>query len=269
MNLLRVFQPAAWRRRYGMVRTNLNIRMRDLMLKRLDLNRELKSGLRVDVASWGDWTIFTDIFVECEYDPALRAALALSRRGDSLNILDLGANVGFFAFRAGHLLLGATPPLTDFRITCVEGSLKVYAELTRRLQASLALQKRTRTVHGLVGLRSGQASLTSLPFHPMNAVSNQAGNDAIPYVDVESLLEPGSRVHLIKCDIEGSEGDFIENYPRLLERTELAIFEFHHNKCDVAKCGEQLKRCGLVHRKILAGGEFTSVEMFSRFAINE
>jgi FkbM family methyltransferase len=263
MNLLRVFQPAAWRRRYNIARYNWKTRSHNRMLKRLRLNRNLKSGLRVDIATTADWAIFNDIFVDCEYDPALRAAMALARQGP-LNILDLGANVGFFAFRAGHLLLGATPPLSEFRITCIEGSPTVYAELTRRLQTAPALQERTRTVQGLVGLRSGQATLSNLPFHPMNAVSNSGGGAGIPYVDIESLFEPNSRVHLIKCDIEGSETDFVANYPALLERTDLAIFELHYPQCDPEKFFEQMKARGLIHRYVLASGKYTSLVLYSR-----
>ena len=120
-------------------------------------------------------------------------------------------------------------------------------------------------VHGLVGMPEGSAHIMNSSFHPMTSVSQDPSRGVrVDFINLETLLGSDAVIHLLKCDIEGSEGAFIENYPHLLRRTRLAIFEFHHDKCDRARCSEQLQRCGFVDKRVLADGSQTSLEFYSQ-----
>ncbi|HPU54841.1 MAG TPA: FkbM family methyltransferase [Verrucomicrobiota bacterium] len=182
-----------------------------------------------------------------------------------MNILDLGANVGFFSARVAHVLL--TRGVKSFQITCIEGSPTVYSELKRRIQASPPLAERTKLVQGLVGLRQGTAAIADSPFHPMTSIFSPASDGvSVAYVDLDRVVDPNSPIDLVKCDIEGAEQQFLETYPQLLERTHLAIFEFHHDKCDTARCRELLSRSGLVHKQTIVDGPYTALQFFAREA---
>ncbi len=53
----------------------------------------LRSGVKLRVSSPSEWELFNEIFVECEYDEAVRRAL--SSVSSPVHVVDLGANVGF------------------------------------------------------------------------------------------------------------------------------------------------------------------------------
>jgi hypothetical protein len=86
--------------------------------------------------------------------------------------------------------------------------------------------------------------------------------NSLQFVDLESLI-PDGPIALIKCDIEGSEGDFIRNYRGLLDRTESLIFEFHDCSSDQENLVGILEASGFIHRTVrpFTG---TSIELFSR-----
>ncbi len=57
-------------------------------------------------------------------------------------------------------------------------------------------------------------------------------------------MENTSEIDLLKCDIEGAELLFLENYEDLLAKVRNAVFELHHEQCDTAKCRAILKKSG-------------------------
>jgi hypothetical protein len=99
-----------------------------------------------------------------------------------------------------------------------------------------------------------------------------AGSDSvpranqIPFIDLEQLLPSDQPTDLIKCDIEGSEIDFISNYLLLLGRTRYLVVELHQNLCDVAKCRQLLAQANLVQDRVLSDHPIyrTSTELFRR-----
>src|SRR6266852_956830 len=66
----------------------------------LNLGWSLKTGVTVKIRSHSDWILFGDIFVDGEYDEAIAKALACVSAQQPLSCLDIGANSGFFIFRA-------------------------------------------------------------------------------------------------------------------------------------------------------------------------
>lgn len=266
MKLVNLLDPARWQARFRSISWKLKNRLHALVLRRIQLTWELKSGIKVKVLSLGDWAIYNDIFVEGEYDSAIEAGIeAHGGNAGPLNVVDLGANVGFFTLRAAHRC-GVSPRLRDnFHITCVEGSPAIHAELQRRIAQSPTAASRVRIFHGLVGGRSGSGYIMDTAFHPMTTVTKDATQGvAVGFLDLESILDPAAPIHLLKCDIEGAEESFIENYSSLLRRTRCAVFEMHHDKCDRMRCASLLQQCGFTHRQVLAEGKYTSLEFYSR-----
>jgi len=68
-------------------------------------------------------------------------------------------------------------------------------------------------------------------------------------MDPHSLIPEDRRIALLKCHIEDVENTLIENYPYLLRRVNIAIFELHSDKCDPDRCIELLDAAGLSYRK--------------------
>ena len=104
-------------------------------------------------------------------------------------------------------------------------------------------------VNGLVGELQGEAKIIEQDFHVMNTVSfdnNEPNGRYVKFIDLNSLFPENVEIDLMKCDIEGSELIFLENYQNLLTRVKSAVFELHHNKCDTARCREILKNAGLI-----------------------
>src|SRR5690242_4474626 len=79
----------------------------------------LPSGLKVTVGSWAEWVTYNDIFVDGEYDVPIRHAI--DHAEPDAVILDIGANVAYFALRFSDLWMRARPR-QSFRLIGVEGS---------------------------------------------------------------------------------------------------------------------------------------------------
>jgi FkbM family methyltransferase len=233
--------------------------------RRLALRWTLGSGLEVEVRSRGDWVLYNDIFVDGEYDEPVLAALAAVPSGNPFTVLDLGANVGFFALRALHLVRRSAAPGRSVRVHCVEGSPRCFAELRRRIDANDGLESQVATEFGLVGEREGRARISDRAFHPMSGlVGERERGVQVAFVDLERLVPPPARIALLKCDIEGSELRFLRSYPELLGRVQSAVFELHPGLCDVDECVKLLDRAGLRFRKELRRSPSFALQWFTR-----
>src|SRR5438045_3636189 len=71
--------------------------LRAIAWNAVSLHSVTASGMQLRIANPSDWLVFNEIFVKGEYDTAIE--IALENVVDQLNVLDVGANVGFFSFR--------------------------------------------------------------------------------------------------------------------------------------------------------------------------
>ncbi len=231
------------------------------------LVHELPSGLSVQIRSASDWAIYNEVFVEGEYDRAI-TAITRAAAPDPL-VIDLGANVGLFALRfadAWRRANGSAP----FRVLSVEGCPATYAQLARNLNQP-ALDGRCTAIHGLVGQRQGHGSISVSVLTGLNSMyTRQSLSRArVPFADLEQLVPREQAISLLKCDIEGAEGAFIDTYPSLLRRVGVLVIEFHHELCDVVRCRELLREAGLIYRTLLRTYDRCSVELFSRVRLED
>lgn len=226
--------------------------LKSILWRWLGLKWELRSDIIVKIECHADWTMYNDIFVNKEYDPAIEQALKYASHDKPFNVLDLGANVGFFAFRVADKIFRSAMPHIDLRLTLVEGNPAVCKNLKSR-SAQPVFGDKIRIVNGLIGERRGSAKISDLYFHPVNSIfsDKSAYGIEVKYADLFSLYDKNSAIDLLKCDIEGSEQRFLENYKELISRIKCAVFEFHHLRCDVPGCFEILKKAGLVNYKQL------------------
>ncbi len=233
------------------------------LLRHLRLSHTLTTGIKIEISSMADWAIYNDIFVSGEYDLAIRKAFDSS--SGVCRILDLGANVGLFAKRVFHIQREAFAN-TPVEIICVEGLPQTYGKLQRQFPQLLQSESAC-LLHGLAGERSGSAVLQPNPFHAMTGLAHsrcRRGGIEVDFVDLSQATDGWSTIDLLKCDIEGAEGLVIDNYPDLLQRTKLAIFEFHLDRVNRNKCAANILACGLEDRAILHSNEYISVELFQR-----
>jgi FkbM family methyltransferase len=231
----------------------------------LNLEHTLDTGLRLKVASKGEWWIYNDIFVNGEYDVPIHAALGASS-GQPLVVLDLGANVGYFALRVLDLIRRQHLDHILPDITMVEGSPETFGELESRIRSQPLAPANVRMVHGLVGRRTGSALIRESALHVKSSIIDVPARGAVnvEFVDVNTLMEDKVEIDLLKCDIEGAELIFIENYGDLLRKVRYAVFELHHDQCDTQKCVSMLQSLGF-RQTILRTNDSFSVSFHSRF----
>jgi FkbM family methyltransferase len=238
--------------------------IRSIAFKMLDLGWQLPTDISIRIQSQSDWAIYNEIFAAGDYDPAILLAFEAAQHSSELSILDLGANVGFFALRCVDLVRREHAPVR-IRITAVEGTPRVCRQMQARLASQNEMPPYT-VVNGLVGERSGSAAISDVEFSGQNHIvpCNSQDQFLVDYVDVEQVVDVG-RVGLMKCDIEGSEQSFLKNYPQLLQRTDIVVLELHPLMCDENKCLSLLTAAGLVKQVILAETSgLTKIVMASR-----
>ncbi|WP_024343123.1 FkbM family methyltransferase [Bradyrhizobium japonicum] len=251
-DLVRPLVPEQIRRKVREGRVNREIEI----WKELDLQREL-DGLRVRVVSKADWTVFNEIFVEGIYDSIILSALNRCPSDKCVNVLDLGANVGFFTLRFVQQVFRSHVPDRPFAINCVEGSPRVYADLCARLAENARLKGHVRTHHGLVGRRSGDAEMYESSFGAGNSTVPQHWSKPtkVSFIDLDTLIPDKIEIDLLKCDIEGSEQDFQNTYPDLLARTKLAVVEVHNAYIDDRRFNDGMRQRGFQFHEVLWSSE--------------
>lgn len=262
-----MYSTSLWRRaarKLGLHR--VRDEFRDFCIRRSGLRWNLKSGQVAEIHNFADWVVYSDIFVDGEYDRAIDSCLDGAPKDRLLQVVDLGANVGFFALRFGERLY-----LRDggrrFRVTMVEGSPRVAAELRHRVRANPMLAEQTVVLEGLVGERSGTGTIHEAPFHAMSSTAAGSGRSvSSPYVELDAQMADAEQIDLLKCDIEGSELRFLENYPAILAKCRVVVMELHFDYCNVEKCRRILREAGLASKFVVRSTDSIAVEVFGRDA---
>lgn len=239
----------------------LRARIRKLMFRSLGLAWTLPSGLLFRLTNYGEWVVYNEIFTNGEYDPAIDQALQTRSLDALFYVLDLGANVGFFTIRVVDRARQQTKGCTAFTILAIEGNARSVQEFNSRVRVENHLHEQVQVVHGLVGERVGSATLYDALMPSQNSLFQQReGGVTVDYVDLDKLTAEAPAVDLLKCDIEGAELLFLRNYPGLLRKVRIAIFEFHSAFCDVEQCRRLLREYGFTRHVVLRDEKGLSIE---------
>ena len=245
-----------------------------VLTKRMHLDFTLRSGINVVIRNYADWCTYNDLFVNGEYQEAMDDAIAEwkpSAGKERLCVLDLGANTGYFTLQLADIFLHQCP-VGSLAIRPVEASPKVAEELRRRLVIP-GQRVDAKIIHGLVGKREGAARLNLGKEDTVNFVGDTGdggqwdavrGSETVRYTDLDALTADMPTVHLIKCDIEGSEFAFLENYAGLLGKTKRLVIEFHSAFGDIAAATGKLRGMGFTKVKVLRESPLSPTVYFSR-----
>ena len=214
-----------------------------------------------------EWLLYNHIFVEGEYDLPINHVLAGAQAGQPLIVCDLGANVGYFALRFAHFARQHNKSSPSVRLDLIEGSPAVYRELQSRWQPDNPVAPITANLyHGLVGKRSGFGKMLETHRHYENKVLPGTADSgvSVPYLDITSLYPEGVDIDLLKCDIEGSEIDFLRNYLDWLIHIKCVVLELHHDQCDMGEMLELMNKAGFDEHLVLREKSEFSMHFFSR-----
>jgi FkbM family methyltransferase len=253
MNLVRSLKRHVWR----------------TATSRMHLNWTLRSGIPVIVRNYADWCTYNEVFVNQEYTQSLLDLL--TEEQPHLEVLDLGANAGYFSLLLADLFLQRNRRGT-LHLLLVEGSPDLSQELHERVR--IADERVTvEIVSGLVGKVNGSGLFNYAREDNTNFVGTdstsdvwraQRGQAVIPYANLNVLAEGRGRIDLIKCDIEGSEFSFINAYPELLRRTRRLVIEFHAPFGNISEAIETLAGYGLKRRAVLRDSAASPAMLFSQ-----
>lgn len=161
---------------------------------------------------------FSEVFVQQEYSEFLPTE-------PIGKMLDLGAHYGYFS-----LWVQSKWPDHEIQTLMVEPSSNCINSL-QYLSSQKRLNGSFNYIKGVIGNSNGK----TIEFYerPFMAGSCFLSNEQIPSTNVEIVTEQRlidlmpPPYDLIKCDIEGSEWDFLINYPIVLQNTKHLILEWH------------------------------------------
>jgi FkbM family methyltransferase len=131
-------------------------------------------------------------------------------------VVDIGANIGFFAVRFGRWVG------TDGTVLAVEPELRNVSSLSERLGRA-GLDGVVEVVHAAVDKEPGTVMLEINPTHPGDHHLGETGVP-VPAVTLDDLAAAHRPVALIKIDVQGAEVRVLQGATRVLAEDRPAIF---------------------------------------------
>jgi FkbM family methyltransferase len=223
-------------------------------LRKVGGTKNLGSGVICQVVTFDDWLIFHEIFELKVYDRALESLLGLVPDNRPARIVDLGGNVGFFALALIDAWLRNGRDPRQLHIVSVEGSPRNCGRMRSHRDRNLEWGVDWQIIHGLAGKRHGADFISSPEGHYSFRVGNRQAGEGfrVEYVDLDAPLSSWEEIDLLKCDIEGSELEFLTHYPGLLSRTGLVCLEVH-GAAIFEPVDSLLAKAGFDRRQVLSG----------------
>ena len=165
-----------------------------------------------------DVNTFDQIFQRGHYQPPPQVDELLARV-DRLNVLDLGANVGYFA---AYVLAQRL----DARVVCFEPDAANARLLRRSIEANPG--RRWELVEACAATTDGEVRFTSGLFTHSRVAGTEEDGEVVPAVDVFPYAE---RADYVKLDIEGAEWAILDD-PRFGSIAARVIaLEYHEHLC--------------------------------------
>ena len=227
--------------------------LKDIKWRFLNLGiQKTNYGTRLKIASFMDHLVFKEIFTDKIYDEfIIRALKKGSNENEPRRVFDIGANLGFFTVRCCEIWnqLGTNADL-DFVI--YEPSENCIGRLKENLKAFDQKNFSFDIRNKLVGKKNGwDWFLEDKDHHLGQCVSPKIEKKGhrysrkIGYHDMSQDLEL-SKIDLLKCDIEGSEVEFLKNFSSSLNGVHSIIIETHGQKAKDYVC-KKMKETNFVN----------------------
>lgn len=227
--------------------------LKDIKWRFLNLGiQKTNYGTRLKIASFMDHLVFKEIFTDKIYDEfIIRALKKGSNENEPRRVFDIGANLGFFTVRCCEIWnqLGTNADL-DFVI--YEPSENCIGRLKENLKAFDQKNFSFDIRNKLVGKKNGWGwFLEDKDHHLGQCVSPKIEKKGhrysrkIGYHDMSQDLEL-SKIDLLKCDIEGSEVEFLKNFSSSLNGVHSIIIETHGQKAKDYVC-KKMKETNFVN----------------------
>tara|TARA_B100000963_G_scaffold51533_1_gene39681 strand:- start:21556 stop:22341 length:786 start_codon:yes stop_codon:yes gene_type:complete len=206
------------------------VRFRVIRILKKHFYQDLGISIPVNANLWADlvandsFDSFSEIFIKQEYEDYLPNETPLS-------VVDIGANYGFFS-----LWLQSKHPEKKIRSLLIEASPSCCGSIEKLIQ-----QNNLRNQFSYLNAAIGPNSIAEVEFFDRSFMAGstipQEGNMKekslrISCVDEEEIISLAkSPVDLIKCDIEGSEWEFLSHYRKLITSAKYLLLEWHswHN----------------------------------------
>lgn len=201
---------------------------------------------------------FQDVFL----DPNYWRAFTVFDEDPGL-IVDCGGHCGHFAILV-DICLRAKFGTSATEYILIEPNEALHPALHNNL-VNANLRDRATILTGLVGRKSGSATLTT---DPKNFLTSHIGDASGPgrvieYLDLAKVT--GDRpIDLLKLDIEGAEFEFAEANPDVLSRTRNAVVEVHHNAGSFGDFARIVALSGLVPHGPIVTGRDNEMTWFAR-----
>ena len=207
-------------------------------------NRKTDYGTKLKLVSYMDYLCFKEIFIEKEYDIYIEEAIKCNpNSNNAINIFDLGANLGFFSIRCCEIIkrIGLSQKIN---FIMHEPSTYCRNRLIKNISVFNNQNFNFDIRNTLIGKKGGEDwFIEDKEHHLGQGVSQFIENKPnrysrkIRYQDITRDLN-NSEINLLKCDIEGSEIEFIKSYSKLLKNVNAIIIESHSPKILEFVCNE-------------------------------
>jgi FkbM family methyltransferase len=199
---------------------------------------------------------FLDIYSNRDHGARIDFLMCLIEDGYGLedlklkpsNILDIGANQGFFALAARGFFPNAT-------LHCYEPNLRILPVLEKNADVS-----RSVIFREAVGGMEGTVFLEESGDSNQSRTNHSAHGIPVPQVSLQTAVERlGGRVDLAKIDCEGAEWEMLENPEPWQSIRELRM-EYHLlDQYDYAEIVHRLKTLGFRIFKHFPEGEWGTI----------
>ena len=184
----------------------------------LGLSFPLDNGYWVHLMENDSYNSFSEIFIQKEYEDLLP-------KSDLLKVIDLGAHYGYFS-----LWLQSIIGSSEFRSLLIEPSSLCKRSLEKLILQPMLSGRFTYLAGALGNPETQKIEFFDRPFMASSIYksSSKVSSQEVKIIAEDEIIENLEPPYdLIKCDIEGSEWDFINNYPKILQNSRYILMEWH------------------------------------------
>lgn len=202
----------------GFVRKKILFKLKHKYFHELGHSIPVESDYWAHLMEKDSYDSFSEIFIKQEYLKFLPDE-RISR------ILDIGAHYGYFS-----LWLQSKHPEIELSSLLVEPSPRCTLSLKNLVQQK-KLGGRFTYLQGAIGLPGTQSTAFYDRAHMAGSRTSSSQSEksilvrSLSETDFMENLEPP--YDLIKCDIEGSEWEFVNNYKNLIKKSKYLLLEWH------------------------------------------